>query len=89
MVIFRDLMIMSAVILAWLMGRPMPINPLNISKLNTTMQICFACGVLAAKAFGFGFGLWFMPALAATGVLTIVSATAYLLNWLHYMSRHE
>lgn len=89
MVIFRDVMIMSGIIVAWLMGRPIPINPLKISKLNTTVQICFAASVLAAKAFDVGLGPWLMPALWVTALLTMVSAAAYLFAWLRYMSVDE
>lgn len=89
LVIFRDLMIMSAIILAWLLGRPMEIKPLNISKLNTTLQICVAAAVLASKAFAFDLGNWFSPAIAMTALLTFLSAAAYLFSWLHYMSVDE
>ena len=45
-VVSRDIMIIGAVILTWLLGRPMEVKPLMVSKLNTGAQIVFACLVL-------------------------------------------
>ena len=41
-VVSRDLMILSAVLLSWVMHRPVEIKPLLVSKLNTAAQIGFA-----------------------------------------------
>ena len=41
-VVSRDIMIVGAIIMSWLMGRPVAIKPLTISKLNTAAQIAFA-----------------------------------------------
>src|ERR687898_3453864 len=40
-VVSRDLMIISAIMVSWLMQRPVAIKPLAISKLNTGAQIVF------------------------------------------------
>ena len=52
LVVSRDLMIIGAVILSWLLDRPMEINPLAISKANTFAQIGLIAALLAALAFG-------------------------------------
>ena len=42
LVVSRDIMIVSAVILSWLVDRPVPLKPLFVSKLNTVAQIALA-----------------------------------------------
>ena len=52
MVVSRDIMIVSGVILAWVLGNPLKMKPLLVSKLNTVAQILFACVVLGSLGFG-------------------------------------
>src|SRR4029078_6053355 len=42
LVVSRDIMIVSAVIVSWLFDKPISIKPLIVSKLNTTAQARFA-----------------------------------------------
>ncbi len=51
LVVSRDVMIVGAVLISWVMEKPIKIKPLLISKLNTTAQIAFAGLVLGAQAF--------------------------------------
>ncbi len=53
LVVSRDIMIVGAVMLSWLVGKPVKLKPLAVSKLNTVAQIVLAPVVLAALAFGF------------------------------------
>src|ERR1700739_3211909 len=53
LVVSRDIMIISAFMLAWLVGRPMPVRPLLVSKVNTVAQILLAILILAERGFGF------------------------------------
>ena len=53
LVVSRDIMIVAAVIVSWLVGKPIPMKPLMVSKLNTVAQVSFAALVLAALGFGF------------------------------------
>ncbi|MDB5594701.1 MAG: CDP-alcohol phosphatidyltransferase [Hyphomicrobiales bacterium] len=85
-VVSRDIMIMGAVVVSWVMHRPVEIKPLLISKLNTTAQIAFAGLVLAAKAFGWSLGMWFGFAVVIVAALTVVSGAAYLAQWYRHMS---
>ncbi len=82
----RDIMIMGAVVVSWVMHRPVEIRPLLVSKLNTTSQIAFAGLILAAKAFDLALGYWFGTALVIVATLTIVSGAAYLAQWYKHMS---
>src|ERR1700674_4739729 len=53
LVVSRDLMIVGAVMLSWLVGKPVVVKPLFVSKVNTAAQIVFAGLVMAALGFGF------------------------------------
>jgi cardiolipin synthase len=85
-VVSRDLMIVAAVLLSWVMARPVKIRPLMVSKLNTAAQIGFAALVLAAKAFGVEAVPFGDVAMIAVAGLTVASAGAYLAGWLRHMT---
>ena len=85
LIVFRDLMIIAAFLVSWIMGKPMKVRPLLVSKANTMAQIAFAALVLGAKAFGLKLGLWFDASLAIVAALTLASAGAYLYQWIRHM----
>lgn len=84
-VVARDVMIIGAVLISWLLRMPLEIKPLLVSKLNTLVQIGFAALVLGAKAFDFSLDVWLEPALYLVAGLTLVSLAAYLLQWARHM----
>jgi cardiolipin synthase len=51
-------MIVAAVILSWLLDKPLTIAPIVVSKLNTAAQIGFAALALGSRAFGIGSARW-------------------------------
>src|SRR5262245_25497052 len=53
-VVSRDLLIVGAVVLAWLLDRGMEIRPLMVGKINTVLQITLAALVLAEVGFALG-----------------------------------
>ena len=53
LVVSRDIMIVGAIMLSWVIGKPVKIKPLLVSKLNTVAQIVFACVVLGSLGFDF------------------------------------
>jgi cardiolipin synthase len=85
-VVSRDAMILSAIVVSRLMERPVAIRPLMISKLNTAAQIAFAALVLGAKAFALDLGPGETAAMLIVAALTIASAAAYLAGWLRHMA---
>jgi cardiolipin synthase len=85
-VVSRDLMIVAAVILSWVMARPVEIRPLLVSKLNTAAQIGFAALVLSTNAFGVDASRVEGWAVFVVAGLTIASAGAYLAGWLRHMT---
>jgi cardiolipin synthase len=84
-VVFRDIMIVGAIVLSWLMDNPVPIRPLFLSKLNTTAQIAFAALILGASAFDFALIDWIGTLSFGVAALTAASAAAYLAQWLGHM----
>lgn len=85
LVVSRDVMIVGAVMVSWLLDKPVAIRPLLVSKLNTLAQIALAACVLAAKAFAFPLGIWFTVFLYVVAALTVASAAAYLTQWIRHM----
>jgi cardiolipin synthase len=89
LVVSRDIMIVGAVILSWLVGKPLPMKPLLVSKLNTAAQIVFAGLVLASLGLRFD-AHWIVDALmAAVAVLTLLSVAAYVREWVRHMGSAE
>ncbi|GGC69218.1 CDP-alcohol phosphatidyltransferase family protein [Chelatococcus reniformis] len=85
-VVSRDVMIVSAIVMSWLLERPMAMRPLAVSKINTAAQIAFAAIVLAANAFDLPLGPGFDVGVLVIVVLTLLSAGAYLALWLRHMA---
>lgn len=85
-VVSRDIMIVGAIVVAWLVEKPLTIRPFLVSKLNTMAQILLAGLVLAANGFSFDPGLGLTTALITVGGLTGISAAAYLVAWTRHMA---
>jgi cardiolipin synthase len=85
-VVSRDIMILGAIVVAWLVGKPLIIHPLAVSKLNTLAQLLLATLVLASHGFGFDLGYMLDAALILVAVLTGLSAAAYLAAWMRHMA---
>lgn len=88
-VVSRDLLIVMAVVLCWIIGKPLRIRPFRISKANTAMQILLIALVLADEGFGLGWSTARWVLIWATAVLTLVSLIAYLHAWILHMSSYE
>lgn len=86
LVVSRDIMIITAVVLSWLIDKPVSLKPLMVSKLNTVAQILLACVVLAALAFGFDAEFAVQLLTATVAVLTLLSVGFYLAGWVRHMN---
>ncbi|MGL4325543.1 MAG: CDP-alcohol phosphatidyltransferase family protein [Beijerinckiaceae bacterium] len=86
LVVFRDIIIVAAVMVSWSLDKPLEIKPLGISKINTAFQIALVAGILAMKAFGFVGGAGLSAAVIAVGILTLASGGAYLVLWVRHMA---
>jgi cardiolipin synthase len=85
-VVSRDILIVAAVLLAWLLDQPVGIKPLSLSKANTVAQILLAAVVLADGAFGLGLAAARTLLVWLAGALTLLSLAAYLRAWFIHMS---
>lgn len=88
-VVSRDLLIVMAVMLSWVLGRPVRIRPLAVSKANTVAQIVLAAVVLADSGFKLGLGPVRDGLAILTVALTLASLAAYLVTWLRHMAGYE
>jgi cardiolipin synthase len=88
-VVFRDVIIVGAVILTWLIERPLPIDPLKISKLNTVAQLAYAGLVLGGEALAPSLAWLETPCAYVVGALTVASAGAYLAAFIRHMGAAE
>ena len=85
-VVSRDILILLAVLLSWLLGRPFVIKPLTISKINTAAQLILATTVLGDNAFGLGLDMTRQVLVWITGVSTALSLLAYLRIWVRHVT---
>ena len=91
LVVSRDILIIGAVVLSFLIGHPVVIAPLRISKANTFLQITLASYVLAFLTFP-NLDIPYLDidtltlAVAAT---TILSGGSYLITWYRSVATWE
>ena len=86
LVVSRDIMIVGGVMLSWLVGSPVKMKPLLVSKLNTVAQIAFACVVLGSLGFGFEVPTLPMVLMGLVAALTLLSIAAYVAEWVRHMN---
>ena len=89
LVVSRDIMIVGAVIVSWLYGKPIPMKPLMVSKLNTVAQVGFAALVLGSLGFGFDSAPYDLVLMALVTIFTLLSVSFYLVEWARHMSTIE
>lgn len=70
LVVFRDLLIVGGIVVLSVLGHAVMIRPLNISKLNTAMQIVLIAVVLLKGGFGLA-----IPGLAGILTWSVVATT--------------
>ena len=86
-VVSRDVAIVGAVILSWLMDRPVKMEPNMVSKANTVMQILLVIALLAALAFSSVNPVMVIVGASITAALTLASLAVYLRDWLQHMAK--
>jgi len=85
-VVSRDIMIVMAFMVSWVMAQPMAVKPLFLSKVNTALQIVHAALVLGGLALGVDLGRLDGLLAILIVLLTIVTAGLYLARWLKHMT---
>jgi cardiolipin synthase len=86
LVVSRDIMIVGAVMLSWLVGAPVKVKPLLVSKLNTAAQIVFACVVLGTVGFGYALPTLTWVLMGLVAILTLLSVAAYVAEWVRHIN---
>ena len=86
LVVSRDIMIIGAIMLSWLLGSPLKVKPLLVSKLNTVAQIVFACVVLASLGFDLRADNLIFALILVVTVLTLLSVAAYVREFVRHMN---
>lgn len=86
LVVARDIMIIGAVIVSWLLDNPVEIRPLYVSKANTVAQIGFAAYTLGTLSYFGRDPTVDLLLTVAVCVLTTASIAAYLSGWLKHMT---
>jgi cardiolipin synthase (CMP-forming) len=89
LVVSRDIMIVSAVILSWVMDKPVRPKPHPVSKLNTVAQIALVGVVLAANGFAFNAETAVAALTGLVTILTLLSVAFYVAEWVRHMNAAE
>lgn len=84
-IVSRDIMIIGAVIVSWIMDNPVEINPLKLSKLNTMVQLSFAALMLFMLSFSVTSERLVQGGVIVVAALTLGSMVAYLATWFRHM----
>ena len=86
LVVSRDILIIGGIMLSWLVGNPLKIKPLLVSKLNTVAQILFACVVLGSLGFDIQADTLKLVLMGLVAALTLLSVAAYVAEWVRHMN---
>jgi cardiolipin synthase len=86
LVVSRDILIVGAILLSWLMEKPVGMKPLPVSKINTVGQIGLAACVLADMGFALGLEKAVNFLIFFVAAFTILSAMTYLGSWFRHMA---
>ena len=73
-------------LLAYMLGNPMAVKPLWVSKVNTVAQIVLIAFVLGDRSGVTVFRPLILVTVIAVAVLTVASAAAYLVEWVRHMA---
>lgn len=86
-VVSRDVMIVIAFAIAYLVARPIRVRPLPVSKANTAAQIILAGGVLADLGLGIDLPQSIrLGAIVIVAVLTGLSWAIYFAVWARHLA---
>ncbi len=89
LVVSRDLLIVGAVVLSWMLGEPVATKPHWVSKVNTLFQISLAAFVLGDLALALDLTTVRLVAVYAVAALTVASGAVYLIDWVRHMAGGE
>lgn len=82
LVVFRDIMIIGGILLLAVLRKPIEMNPLMISKINTTVQVVFATAVLFQAVFYWAPHEFITYGGYLVALTTILSGASYVKLWM-------
>ncbi len=85
-VVSRDILIVLGVLLAWIIGQPVTIQPHAVSKANTASQLVLAALVLADEGFSLDLDGVRWALIWITAVLTASSLAVYVKAWVAHIA---
>jgi cardiolipin synthase len=85
MVVSRDVMIVGAVVISWLLAHPVKVRPHLASKATTVAQLVLAAVILGGEAYGLRSGALEATLYGLVAALTVASASVYLRLWVEHM----
>ncbi len=85
-VLTRDVLILAGVMVAFVLGDPIEIKPLFVSKANTAVQIVLVALALSMPAFGLELGVIHLVVVWTCAILTVASAFAYFVAWTSHVT---
>jgi cardiolipin synthase len=85
-VVSRDILIVLGVLLCWIIGQPVAIQPHLVSKANTVSQLMLAALVLADEGFSLGLGGLRTMLIWLTAVLTASSLAVYVRTFVSHLA---
>ena len=88
-VVSRDILILAAVLLSWLLDQPVRIKPLAISKINTAGAARAGGHGARRQSLRLGLDTSRLVLVWITGALTLLSLAAYLRAWFMHMAGYE
>ena len=89
LVIFRDLLIVSGVVILFLVRLDVKMRPLIVSKINTATQIALAALVLAELGLELDITGLVSAMMYVVGATTVISGASYMVSWTRQMAGIE
>lgn len=86
LVVTRDVLIVGAVVLAWVVNNPMVVAPSMASKVNTVGQIVLAGLVLGLLGLKISLEPLLSAGFVSVAILTFGSGALYMRDWLLHMA---
>jgi cardiolipin synthase (CMP-forming) len=86
LVVTRDVLIVGAVILSWVVGKPLVVAPSVASKVNTAGQIILAGAVLGMLGLSMSLEPLLYAGFASVAILTFGSGALYMQAWIRHMA---
>ena len=89
MVVFRDVFIVGGALLFETMTHSLTMQPLMVSKVNTTLQIVLAAAVMASVGYGIELNGTLDAVVILTAMATVLSGLSYAVVWIKRWSQLE